>query len=167
MIPKVADPRFMTVVQNENVNGCYLDANQQLFCWGMDIEDLGSNSYYDIGVGEASICVLDDVGQVYCTTELDQGLPNIPLTVLDVGRTHACGIATDQNTYCWGENSEGQTDVPMGIAFVDVSLGDNHSCGLQQDGNVSCWGSKNSLDNIMFLQVLLKQLPVERTMFAL
>ena len=81
-----------------------MDANQQLFCWGMDIEDLGSNSYYDIGVGEASICVLDRCGSGFCSGDLNQGSQHALFTVLDVGRTHVCGITTNQTTLCWGDN---------------------------------------------------------------
>ena len=39
-----------------------------------------------------------------------------------------------------GDNTYGQTDVPLNIEFVDLSLGSEHTCGLQRDGTVLCWG---------------------------
>ena len=58
-IPKIATPRTVDMIQAEHVNGCYLDANQHLFCWGIETENSNTNVYYDVGVGESDICVLD------------------------------------------------------------------------------------------------------------
>ena len=89
-------------------------------------------------VNQTSVCWI--VGQVTCTGELAQDVPNSLFTVLDVGRTHACGITTNQSTMCWGDNLVGQSDVPLDMVFMNVSLGNEHSCGLQRDGGIFCWG---------------------------
>ncbi|KAI3763093.1 hypothetical protein L1987_53543 [Smallanthus sonchifolius] len=71
-----------------------------------------------------------------------------PLTDIDSGDSHVCGIAANQ-LVCWqwdqfNDNSElNQTEFSSG-----VSVGENYVCGLSELGQIRCAGGNSSIDNL-------------------
>ncbi len=74
---------------------------------------------------------------------------------VSAGRSHTCGLTTDNRAYCWGSNDQGQLGdgtttqrlrpVPVGGGhqFRQVIAGATNSCGLTMDNKAYCWGGNS------------------------
>ncbi|MXW60396.1 MAG: hypothetical protein F4003_01250, partial [Acidimicrobiaceae bacterium] len=58
---------------------------------------------------------------------------------MSAGRSHTCGIRTDNTITCWGHNEHRQADAPAG-QFTAISAGGSHTCALRTDNTITCWG---------------------------
>ena len=66
--------------------------------------------------------------------------PVEPMTALDVGLAHACGItALDSTPLCWGQDLFGETELDA-IPLQAVSCGGTTTCAILENGHVDCWG---------------------------
>jgi len=76
-------------------------------------------------------------------------------TAIATGLNHTCALDTLRRAWCWGVDygllgtsnpAEGarpvpqRVQMPVGRAFVKLSLGLLHACALDDDGDVWCWG---------------------------
>jgi alpha-tubulin suppressor-like RCC1 family protein len=80
---------------------------------------------------------------------------DFPLSVVDAGGEHSCGVDAAGAAYCWGANGSGQigngatvdvnkpTAVGGGLVFTSITTGLVHSCGLVA-GAAYCWGSNST-----------------------
>ncbi len=105
----------------------------ELFCWG-------GNAAGQTGTA----------GDPVNAPEPVLGLPT-PITELALGNDHSCAIA-DGRLFCWGGNDQGQlglgdaspraspTEVPLGVAPVQVSLFGRTSCVRFTTGELACFG---------------------------
>jgi alpha-tubulin suppressor-like RCC1 family protein len=72
---------------------------------------------------------------------------------VEIGRAHACALATDGSVSCWGEGEYGATGdgttndehvpVPvtaLGTTVAEVAAGGDHACAVELDGSLWCWG---------------------------
>jgi alpha-tubulin suppressor-like RCC1 family protein len=123
-------------------DGCAIHATGELSCWGR-------NAFGNLGDGTMvshAVPVTVGAGKTWLRVAL--------------GRTHACGIATDNNVngvYCWG--TEVNQELGNGVAVMnqltptlitatpgntspwkEIVAGLNHTCALREDGTVWCWG---------------------------
>lgn len=108
-------------------------ASDETSCWG-------DGSDGRLGVGG-----LDDA---HAPTRVE-GAP--PLSFLDAGDDHGCGVARDGSLWCWGSNSAGQLgvegasrDTPIRVGertdWAIVSAGGDHTCAIDDRGRLYCWG---------------------------
>lgn len=72
-------------------HACALDPQQRAWCWG-------ANDYGQLGNGN----------RVSSNLPVLVGGGTVTFRALAAGKTHTCGIGTDNNVYCWGANDAGQ-----------------------------------------------------------
>ena len=92
--------------------------------------------------------------------------PAITFRQVSPGRSHTCGVTTDDVAYCWGLNDNGQlgnrtssgpetclADLPCSTrpvrvagrhAFRHVSAAGSHTCGVTIENLAYCWGSNSA-----------------------
>ena len=56
---------------------------------------------------------------------------------------HACGLQADGSALCWGNSINGSLNVPVDLAFRQISAGLNFTCGLRIDHSIACWGEND------------------------
>ncbi len=133
---------------------CGLTLDGEVACWGIaDGSDLDKGQVTDAPLGtfvalsshEHTSCALATDGSMECWGKFwEYESTAEQLSQVDLGRSHYCGLRTDDTVFCDGSNAGGQLDAPGG-SFEQVSAGIDHSCGLRSDGSVECWGCQ-SLD---------------------
>ena len=131
----------VTNVQSGGANGCALDSDRYLWCWG-DPLTLGDGSSEPIRI----------------PTQI--GLPdNAKVAQYDMGVGNTCVVTDLGHLYCWGDNDDGEYGLgyaqqisnstprvpvlvppPIGITFASVSVGLNRVCALSTTGVGYCWG---------------------------
>ncbi|EOD12650.1 hypothetical protein EMIHUDRAFT_213399 [Emiliania huxleyi CCMP1516] len=127
-------------------------------------------SFVDSRGGERSVCGDADVCQsapagsysqqfIFTPTVIDVGGP---VAEIALGYQRSCATLTDGTLKCWGKNDKGQvgdghprrtpadepdladvltpTDIPVGGAVAEISLGYQHTCASLTDGTLKCWG---------------------------
>ena len=130
--------------------GCFLDANGNVSCWGLnDVGQLGFDGGY-MNCQQTSESCLNHAYRVEA-----QQLSNVQL--IRVGARHACALTNTNNNQvrvvCWGDNRQRQTRPNDGTPSLtpgpienltnatDLALGEDHSCALLTTGRIKCWGS--------------------------
>lgn len=131
---------------------CGVTAGGQVFCWGLNYENL-------FGTGTASDRCPDTSAPCSLTPRLIA--PAGELAVLasnssgGPGLDRICGLKGDGTAYCWGGNLVGQlgvgdtvhrataTAVAGGLKFANISVGGYgvHTCGTTTTGDGYCWGA--------------------------
>src|SRR5678815_1977148 len=74
--------------------------------FGVDLTGLSDGAADVQPPNEAGADAANDV--VGIDVVLDAPTPNVPITAIDVGAAHACGLRNDGTVVCWGANSSGQ-----------------------------------------------------------
>jgi alpha-tubulin suppressor-like RCC1 family protein/phosphodiesterase/alkaline phosphatase D-like protein len=131
----------VTNVQSGYANGCALDPDQYLWCWG-DALTLGDGNTEPIGI--PTRVPMPDGGKV---------------VQYDMGPDNTCVVTHLEHLYCWGSNGDGQLGLgyahnipyntphtptlispPTGVTFASVSAGLHRICALSTTGTGYCWG---------------------------
>ena len=136
---------------------CGLLIDNSFSCWGK-MEGTGQDDFISLSAtGETHMCAVLPGGSAICwgslygPTQRTIRLSAGPITVVDVGDNHACGIVVGA-IGCWGDNSYGQlsefregaaTLPTSGGTYVAVSAGALHTCGLTSNGRIHCWGANH------------------------
>lgn len=99
--------------------GCAIDTEQQLHCWGHDRlrlrEDEPQGEFIDVAAGQQ----------------------------------HRCAIDTDHRLHCWGYDMYGNLeDVPSG-EFQKVVTKANVTCAMTLEGELQCWGAQDIRRDIL------------------
>lgn len=134
--------------------------------WVPSQMDLGSRKLQVTSASmtdEGGCCTLSDGSLVCWGPDLARGAVTDPLTVVTVGRAHACGIATTgagtQDVECWGANDHGQAGMPpspvvtqparlgLGPDVVAIATGGDDSCAIVGGGSLVCWGAGAGSDH--------------------
>ncbi len=130
----------------------------------------GGLTFRQVNAGGAHTCGITTADRLYCwganlSGQLGDGtsgsIRTSPVAVASVlsfrsvsaGRTHTCGVTTDNVAYCWGLNNVGQlgdgtrgnfrmrpVQVAGGLALKVVSARGDHSCGVTTGNAAYCWG---------------------------
>lgn len=121
-------------------NGCGIDAEGDLYCWGRSDLGVVGNNYS---------------GQIPQTRPALVGYEHKWRSV-SVGPTAACAITDQHELYCWGSNQYGLlattvrssdqiAQAPQPTAFdgavLDVSVGTSSACAVMATGHMTCWGT--------------------------
>ena len=136
-------PHAMTIteVHSGYSNGCALNTDAELWCWG-DILESGSGQTEPM------------------RTPVKVAMPNGERVVNFDNGGASCAVTDLGNIYCWGHsNGAGQLGIgyanyfayavsvtplkvltPAGVQFASVSTGLEHSCALSTTGTGYCWG---------------------------
>ena len=136
-------PHAMTIteVHSGYSNGCALNTDAELWCWG-DILESGSGQTEPM------------------RTPVKVAMPNGERVVNFDNGGASCAVTDLGNIYCWGHsNGAGQLGIgyasyfayaisvtplkvltPAGVQFTSVSTGLEHSCALSTTGTGYCWG---------------------------
>ena len=71
--------------------------------------------------------------------------PDVALTQISAGKTHACGLRENGAVSCWGYDQHNYDSLtpPAGTDFRQISAGLNFTCALRQDSTIVCWGSNS------------------------
>ena len=133
--------------------GCFIDADEQVYCWGRN--DQGS-----LGIGTSQ----QQGGCATACERLPQPVQGLGRVVsLSTGDFHTCALNRQGEVWCWGLAKSGQTGAaadpnpcridnqdyacnrrPQRVVTVpqavDIATGDSHSCALTREGAVWCWG---------------------------
>jgi len=156
---KVEFPNDMRVtnVQSGYANGCALDPDQYLWCWG-DALTLGDGNTEPIRI--PTWVPMPDGGKV---------------VQYDMGPDNTCVVTDLEHLYCWGSNGDGQLGLgyasnipyntpltpvlitpPTGVTFASVSVGLHRICALSTTGIGYCWGDnyEGSFGNNTYLDSL-------------
>ncbi|HEX9936137.1 MAG TPA: lamin tail domain-containing protein [Longimicrobium sp.] len=134
LVPNPNNPVYASISANTWVV-CALSTTFQAWCWG---------SQADYGFWTSS-----------APTALAQ--PG-PFEVIEVGRSHFCGLDPLGQTHCMGANGLGAlgdstttsrtTFVPVkqpaGVTFDSISAGTSNTCGVTPAGDAWCWGVGSS-----------------------
>ena len=131
----------VTNVQSGYANGCALDPDQYLWCWG-DALTLGDGNTEPIRI--PTRVPMPDGGKV---------------VQYDMGPDNTCVVTHLEHLYCWGSNGDGQLGLgyahnipyntphtptlitpPTGVTFASVSAGLHRICALSTTGTGYCWG---------------------------
>ena len=147
----------VTNVQSGYANGCALDPEQYLWCWG-DALTLGDGNSEPIRI--PTQVPMPDGGKV---------------VQYDMGPTNTCVVTHLSHLYCWGENGDGELALgyasnipynsaqtptlispPTGITFASASVGLHRICALSTTGTGFCWGDnyEGSFGNNTYLDSL-------------
>lgn len=126
--------RLALSVTGGNSHNCALDAQGDVWCWGLNGGRIGDGTTADTATPAK-------VGG------------NHVFTAVSAGSTHTCAIDDGGAMWCWGENSFGQlgngtfedatvpTAVVGDITFASLSTGGTFTCGIDIDGAAWCWGN--------------------------
>jgi alpha-tubulin suppressor-like RCC1 family protein len=123
---------------------CGLSAGKDglAFCWGpaeYSENFVLGDEYVAITTGDDHGCGFTELGAVCWGSNLEgqSNAPDGPMTALDAGAFHTCGIHEGGRIECWGRSSAS----PMGNpSFRSVSAGGSASCGLTEAHELRCWG---------------------------
>ena len=75
-----------------------------------------------------------------------------PLTSIDLGHNHACGLLENNRAVCWGYNGSGNLgdgtttsrNAPVAVSgslqYVQIGAGAEHTCAITSGGTAYCWG---------------------------
>ncbi len=119
-------------------HNCFVHANGVAACWGFD-----GNGERGDGPGATG-------SQSVPTAVVQQS--SGPLSGVDTGFIHGCGLSTTGAAWCWGGNSYGQLGQPGnrssaapvavggGLSFGALSVGAYHGCAIDTTGGAWCWG---------------------------
>jgi alpha-tubulin suppressor-like RCC1 family protein len=158
-------------------SACALTASGRLYCWGLPITpslaapvaqpapvrvaELYRFDWLSMGHEGAPIqtmCAGTTNHYAYCWPAHDPNSPPRRLStgpfwkMIDVSRSHSCGITTQGGAWCFGfgwagqlgngstNNSVAPVAVSGGRQWMDVAAGSSHSCGLTSTGAAYCWG---------------------------
>jgi alpha-tubulin suppressor-like RCC1 family protein len=118
---------------------CAIKMDGSLWCWG------GNDSGQ---LGNTSIAT-----DLNAKTSVPAPIAGTWMNVT-AGRSHTCGVMSDQSLWCWGNNTDGQLGISSstsqstpvavmvpGRAWAAVSAGQSHTCALATDGSLWCWGN--------------------------
>ena len=136
-------PHAMTIteVHSGYSNGCALNTDDELWCWG-DILESGSGQTEPM------------------RTPVKVAMPNNERVINFDNGGASCAVTDLGNIYCWGHsNGAGQLGIgyanyfayavsvtplkvltPAGVQFTSVSTGLEHSCAVSTTGTGYCWG---------------------------
>ncbi len=125
-----------TQISTGENNTCALLSNGNVKCWGY-------NGNGELGYG-------DTVQRNAPGSEINLGATTIQIIA---GRFHTCALLSTGSVKCWGANFSGQlgygdntqrnapgSDINLGAAATQVSVGDVHTCAILSSGNIKCWG---------------------------
>ena len=147
----------VTNVQSGYANGCALDPDLYLWCWG-DALTLGDGNTEPIRI--PTQVPMPDGGKV---------------AQYDMGPDNTCVVTHLEHLYCWGSNGDGQLGLgyahnipyntphtptlitpPTGVTFASVSVGLHRICALSTTGIGYCWGDnyEGSFGNNTYLDSL-------------
>ncbi|MGD2216952.1 MAG: Ig-like domain-containing protein [Gemmatimonadales bacterium] len=115
---------------------CGVTPDLQGYCWGYnDVGQLGDGTTANYRENPAAV----SGGHGFVSLAASTG-------------GHTCGLKATGAAYCWGNNDSGQLGdgsttnrdtpvlVPVGRAFVSLTVGYFHTCGLTTGGAAFCWG---------------------------
>ena len=122
-------------------HACYLEANGQAICWGLNGDsELGTAGLYP---SQFSIH--------RTPVEVQQGM--VVFEEIASGESHTCALDDAGAAWCWGRNVYGQLgtgaagpaetaprQVSGGHVLKRIVAGQHHTCGLTQAGQAFCWG---------------------------
>ena len=100
-----------------------------------------------LGPGAQHALALRGDGTVIEWGNTNYGLPNIPLTVVDIvsvaaGSYHSLALRADGKVIAWGDNSQGQLNVPPSATnIVAIATGWYGNALLRADGTMLVWGA--------------------------
>lgn len=100
----VNDGEGFSYVTTGSEFSCAIDADQQLFCWGL-------NDSYQIGQQDPDM--FSNPQNVQLADEVDA------VEQVDTGAAHACAITDEAALYCWGVNNSGQVGVASEELFFE------------------------------------------------
>jgi alpha-tubulin suppressor-like RCC1 family protein len=73
---------------------------------------------------------------------------------VSAGRSHGCGVTSDNRAYCWGTGALGdgsisskqKTPLPVSgsLLFRQISAGAGYTCGVTTNNKAYCWGNNSS-----------------------
>ncbi|XVE69427.1 hypothetical protein DITRI_Ditri09bG0151500 [Diplodiscus trichospermus] len=132
-------------------------------CWRRDgntrnnSEELPSSNYkmgkISSGYGFSCGIVLSENNRVTCwgnnsvRKDIERQFGNMPMSNIEAGFSHVCGVNSTGDLVCYGDNSTGQLNVPSnrGLNFAaGLALGEGFSCAIRRsNGTVVCWGSNS------------------------
>lgn len=121
---------------------CGIKADNTLWCWGSNGVSWGARG--QLGNNDGS-------GTVQTAPVAVSG--GGTWKYVAAGRSHSCGIKTDDTLWCWGDDGSGQqgngaggnvlvpTQVSGGGSWKQVTAGIEHTCGIMSDDTMRCWGN--------------------------
>ena len=144
---RVGDSYDWVTVSSGGWHSCAVKTDGTLYCWGI------------IAQGQTAV----EEGYELCedmfehptackTTPTQESSLSTNWRSVSVGRTHSCGIKTDNSLYCWGSNNDSElgsgtyrdSAVPLKVGdsndWSSVTLGDAYTCGIKLDKSLYCWG---------------------------
>jgi len=144
----------------QSTEGCALDANGALVCWGPDVGELyfqtelgarlfdPERTYDHLALVTNGGVGVDQDGEIYGWGDapvFEGDFGDEPIVRVRGGDPGFCAINMSNEVYCDGmqfffQEFWGKQDGN----FRDVCVGWRHICGLTLDGDVDCWGSNDS-----------------------
>jgi hypothetical protein len=111
-----------------------------------------AHDFVDLAVSAWFVCALDQAGAVWCASETEPQVAQVPglppirgLVGRGWGPTRFCGIAVaDSTAWCWWSGAGSPVapaQVPGSPAFVRLWSDFRTSCGLLADSTAACWGT--------------------------
>jgi hypothetical protein len=132
-------------------NGCAIDADSKLACWGCPIGLPMAIAGAFSAVHIPYAIRLDDGSLAALSPPQPQGSPLPPdSSFISVsGFQYYCGLLLDRSLACWGtyRNDGIAVQPPPSGTFLQVAVTNGFGCAIQLDGKVVCWGSTADWDS--------------------
>lgn len=100
---------------------------------------------HDLVVGSDHVCVLNNIGRVYCWGDSSKGQLRITkgmgvVNSLIAGNTYTCAANRVGRVYCWGGGREKLWVPPQAQGTEKLwQVGTNQICGALSSGRAICW----------------------------
>lgn len=119
---------------------CGVDTEDEIRCWGSDTEE------YEVNGQRTTFAAY-----------VEQSAANQIFVKIASGRTHTCGLKSDDTVECWGldvdaeecEDVEGDCVMtgPLALHYSTLSGGRGKTCGITTEGQLRCWGNPGRIIN--------------------
>ncbi|RUO71767.1 InlB B-repeat-containing protein [Idiomarina ramblicola] len=125
--------------QLDLTQGCALNADNNIQCWGDGATTPPTGEFVEIGVSETFACARKASGAISCWGPQAKQTSE-QLKVLRSNSGAACGITINGDITCW-KGLDPVFDYPASGNFADLVVNNSGGCALTAQGELSCWGT--------------------------